>query len=462
MDLAYASVPGKKRAILFLSVTGGLALIVLAAWFTLPQSLLKLAVLGALASVGGLSVFAYPRHGFYLGVFYVYAGIAYYTQLPVAAAMTFLVTAAVFVGLLRGDSIQMTDRLFNGSLAVFTVIACQSLLFSWDHSYSLTSLASFAKSILTVFLIAQLIRTGKNLETLAFVVFGAVLTSVLLGVVNVKLGLIKDWMVLSGAFGWQRFGATHVSPNVAALYLVGGLPLGIYAVKRVRPILTKIFLAICVIALLVGLVATFSRQTIFPLSIVLLAVLFREAHSKWVYAVVVLAAVVGLLLVPEYYWYRVSSIGQLLEGDSDDFSLAIRFKAFKAAWHLFLQHPLTGVGLNNFIVRSGPELHVTIGAHNGYLEILSGVGIFGFIAFILMPVSAIRGFVKAFKTPWPEERRWMKDLSYYFLLSAIAVFVAIFFEQSQFYRVYWLPIAAGLVAGRLADQARSPVKKSET
>jgi putative inorganic carbon (HCO3(-)) transporter len=213
---------------------------------------------------------------------------------------------------------------------------------------------------------------------------------------------------------------------------------------------------------LVGLVATFSRQTIFPLAIVLLAVLFREAHSKWVYAVVAIAAVVGLLLVPEYYWYRVSSIGQLLEGTSDDFSLAIRFKAFKVAWHLFLEHPWTGVGLNNFIVRSAPELHVAIGAHNGYLEILTGVGIFGFIAFILMPVSAIRGFLRALKTPWPDDRRWMKDLSYYFLLSAIAVFVAIFFEQNQFYRVFWVPIAAGLVARRLADEATPPARNPET
>jgi O-antigen ligase len=152
----------------------------------------------------------------------------------------------------------------------------------------------------------------------------------------------------------------------------------------------------------------------------------------------------------------------LLEGGGDDFSLAIRVKALKAGWHLFLQHPLTGVGLTNFIVRSGPDLYVKIGAHNGYLEILTGVGIFGFIAFILMPASAIRGFVKAFKTPWPEDHRWMKDLSYYFLLSAIAVFVAVFFEQSQFYRVYWLPLAAGLVAGRLADEARGSIKKSET
>jgi hypothetical protein len=56
----------------------------------------------------------------------------------------------------------------------------------------------------------------------------------------------------------------------------------------------------------------------------------------------------------------------------------------------------------------------------------------------------------------------MIDLSYYFLLSAVAVFVLMFFAQSQFYRVYWVPIAAGLVARRLSDQARSSAKNYET
>ena len=460
MDLVYAPAPGKKRAIYFLLATGALALTAYAVYLYVPHSWLKLAVFGSIAAFAGLVAFAYPRYSFYFGVFYVYAGLGFYAQLPVVPVLTFLTTAAVLLALVRGDSSMMTDRLFNAALAVFTVIACQSLIFSWDHRYSLLSLASFAKSVLVVVLAMQLLRTGKHLETLAFVLFGAALASVVLGVVNVQLGLIKDWMKLAGGFGWQRFGATHVDPNEAAIYLVAGVPLGIYAVKRVRPILARVLLVVCVVVVLMGLVATFSRQTIFPISIVFLAILFREARSKWVYGIVAVVLLVSLILVPGYYWHRISTISQLVEGTGGDFSLAIRFKALKVAWHMFLQHPFTGVGLNNFIVRAAPELHIAIGAHNGYMEILTGVGIFGFVAFILMPVSAIRGFVRAFRTAWPEDQRWMKDLSFYFLLSAIAVFVMLLFGQNQFYRVFWVSIAAGLVARRLADQSRDPAKKS--
>lgn len=140
----------------------------------------------------------------------------------------------------------------------------------------------------------------------------------------------------------------------------------------------------------------------------------------------------------------------------------IRVKALQTGWHLFLQHPFTGIGLSNFIVRSASELPVRMVAHNGYIEVLTGVGLFGFIAFIMMPVAAIHGFVKAFKTRWPEEHWWMKELSYYFLLSLVAVLIGAFFQHVHFYRLFWVPVAAGLVAGKLADDVQRGARKTET
>ena len=63
------------------------------------------------------------------------------------------------------------------------------------------------------------------LYPLSFVVFAAVFSTVVLGVVNVKLGIVENWTLLSSELGWLRFGSTHVNPNLAAFYLVVGLPL---------------------------------------------------------------------------------------------------------------------------------------------------------------------------------------------------------------------------------------------
>jgi O-antigen ligase len=162
----------------------------------------------------------------------------------------------------------------------------------------------------------------------------------------------------------------------------------------------------------------------------------------------------GVLFTPHYYWYRITSISQVFSTMNMDWSLAMRFKATKVGWQLFLDHPFTGIGLNNFIVRSASELIVRMGAHNTYIEILTGVGIFGFIAYIMMPVAGIRGFLRGIRAPWSPENRWMSDLSYYFLISLIAVLMGAFFQMVQFYRLFWVPVICGVIAGRMAVEAR--------
>jgi O-antigen ligase len=463
MEAAAAPGPTRKQSTVFLWITVIAGLAALALWSLVPDRFVKLAAIGAAGAAFALVVFSYPRQGFYFGYFWVFAGLSYYGGGPIAAVVSFLVTLGVLNALLQGDTIEFRDPLFNWAMAFFVAFSLQSMLFSYDHGSSVIGLLSFAKTILTVFLICQLVRREEHLETLVFVVFAAVFSTVVLGVVNVQLGIVEDWTVLSSELGWLRFGSTHVNPNLAAFYLVVGLPLAIYAVTRARTALAKSALVFCVAAMVVATVMTFSRQAIFPLVVILAATLFKHARRKYVYGIVITAVAVVALFVPDYYWYRISTIGSIFDEAAGDFSLRMRLRALQAGWHLFLQHPFTGIGLNNFYVRSGSaELPVKMVAHNGYIEILAGVGLFGFIAYMLMPVAGLRGLLKAWRAPWPEERRWMKTLSFYLLLSLVAALIGMFFQHLQFYRVLWFPIAAGVAAGRLAGRAAGPAKISET
>ncbi len=424
------------------------------AWLVVPMGLLKLGLIGVAGVAAGLLIFSHPKYGLFFGIYFVYAGLSYYTSFPVPAPVIFLVATAVILGLLRGDMLQLKDPMFNWAMALFTVFVLQSFLFAYDLKYAFSGLDFYFKSLLLVLLVVQLIRTPRDLERLAIVVFAGTFSTVILGVVNVKLGIVRDWTVLVGAIGWLRFGSTHINPNTAALYLVAGLPLGIYLIKRVKPIAFKILLVGAVISMIVATIMTFSRQAIFPLAFVLLATLFKEARSRRAYSVALAVVFTGVLFTPQYYWYRITSISQVFSTMNMDWSLAMRFKATKVGWQLFLDHPFTGIGLNNFIVRSASELIVRMGAHNTYIEILTGVGIFGFIAYIMMPVAGIRGFLRGIRAPWSPENRWMSDLSYYFLLSLIAVLMGAFFQMVQFYRLFWVPVICGVIAGRMAVEAR--------
>jgi len=451
----------RRRAALLLSSFTVAAAAAYFAWLHLPHGLIILGTMGAAAAAAGLAAFAFPRYALYFGIFWVYAGLAFYTSLPIPAAITLAVALAVALELMRGDRIQIRDPLFLWSISVFALLAIQSMLFAHYHAYSLWNFFSFAKSALLVFLIGQLVRREKDLETLAFVVFAGALASVVLGAVNNTLGIYNEAQSTIGS--WQRFGGTHINANRAAHFFVAGLPLGVYAVKRAKPMLLKLTLVAATVVLALAVVLTFSRQTIFPLVIILLAVLFKEARSKWIYALVLGVVGVALFFIPGMYWHRITTIGAVFDAAGQEWSLAVRLEAFKAAWRMFLEHPFTGVGLNNFIVRS--PLIVRIGAHNAYLEILAGVGIFGLIAFVAVMGSAVRGYARAMRARWSAESKWMSDLSFYFLLSCLALLISIFFEQTHFDREVWVPVAAGLIAGRMAGDAAlsaPPERKPET
>jgi O-antigen ligase len=224
----------------------------------------------------------------------------------------------------------------------------------------------------------------------------------------------------------------------------------------------RVALVLIAVGLVVATIMTFSRQALFPLLLVLIAVLAKEARSKWVFAVVIAVALIGVLLTPSYYWYRVRTITDMIQGVSEDWSFRLRLQAHITAWHLFVEHPFTGIGLGNFPSRSASELIRRIPTHDAYLDVLVGVGILGFAAYMAVLLSGIRGFITAMRTRWNSAHRWMGDLSYYFLVSFLSSLVGAFFQSVAFYYLLWIPVAGGLLARRLALEARQNNKISET
>jgi O-antigen ligase len=116
---------------------------------------------------------------------------------------------------------------------------------------------------------------------------------------------------------------------------------------------------------------------------------------------------------------------------------------------MFLHHPLTGVGLGNFIESSSYRLFVRIVAHNTYLEILVGVGIFGLIAFLAMMAAGFRHLWAGARHPWRAGNEWLGSLSFYFALSLVAIGLSAIFLTFPFRYQLWIPVAAGLIVGNL-------------
>ena len=411
-------------------------------------SLARLAVLGAVAGVLGLSFFVRPRLGIYFMLFHVYAGLSFYLPGFVPLAVMATVLSATLLDCVGGGRLYLRDAGFLWAVALFAIIALQSILWARDPYFSFVAFSQFAKAAALVFLIVQFIRTPEDLRAYGWWIFVGAVATVALGVVNLKLGL-ETRIHAMGGVGIVRFAGAHANPNYAAAIMISAIPMGVFAIRYTSTVVGRLAAAAGVVTLTVGVFATFSRSALFAFAFVALAVLLREVRSRKTYLGVLIVLLVGVLLTPKYYWIRLGSLGGMGETLQHDWSLMMRMKALGTSWDLFTQHPLAGVGLNNFIVRSADDMLIRIGVHNLYLEILCGVGIIGFLAYAAIHYAALKQLVGGIRAAWAPSDAWIGRFSYYLMIAFISTLISGLFASDEFNYMIWVPVAGALAIGNL-------------
>ncbi|MFQ5511464.1 MAG: O-antigen ligase family protein, partial [Candidatus Krumholzibacteriia bacterium] len=392
MQIARDAGPSKKLLTFLFALSVLLGVISLTYQFLVPTSMVALAAAGLGAAVVGLLIFAYPKYGLLAAVFYIYADLTYVFRMHLSYPMIAVIAAAVLYGLLRGDALRGCSRSFSGSLAVFALLALGSMVFSHDVGQSMVGFSQFVRVVVMVYLVVHLLRTPADLDLFALALFLGSVASVILGAAMIAIVGVGDTSVIGQYSGIIRFAGTHAGPNSAATFMISSLPVGAYLMIRERRLWYRLALGLGVLTLFVGAVFTFSRQGIFSLAFILIAILVREVRSRKIYLATFVTAFIAVLLTPPLYWWRILSIGEVFAGRSADWSFMLRIMALKKGWGLFVENPITGVGMNNFVVRAGSDLFVKIGAHNMYLEILVGMGFLGFLSFLVVHFSAYRAF----------------------------------------------------------------------
>jgi O-antigen ligase len=108
------------------------------------------------------------------------------------------------------------------------------------------------------------------------------------------------------------------------------------------------------------------------------------------------------------------------------------------------------------MVRSSPILRGVIYAHNGYLELLAGVGLFGFLAWAGMIFAGLRGCFRSFRGRWPGETVPMNNLAFYMLVALISALINNLFDSAEFNYFLWVPLAGGLAVGNIQRRRVDP------
>lgn len=210
--------------------------------------------------------------------------------------------------------------------------------------------------------------------------------------------------------GVWRVRALYGSPNNLALVLDRGVPLAL-ALAAFLPLagrwrILRAGLALVTVTLLLACVATFSKGALLlglPVGIALVLLLGARRSGRrwplWVLGGAVLAGLAGLMLL-----FRTPRFADLFNFETGTSFLRVRL--WQAAWQMALDHPLLGVGPDNFLYAyrshyvlpaAWEELNLSH-PHNLLLDLWTRLGLVGVLA-------GLYALAVAFRSAWRSFRR---------------------------------------------------------
>lgn len=290
-------------------------------------------------------------------------------------------------------------------------------------------------------------------------VAGAVISAVI-GLLGESLSTSADALALA-AEDRRRLGSLLDDPNYVAAGLVVGLVLATGLMRPRRP-LANALLVICTGVLIVAVGATESRGALVAAGVAAVAALLFYSGRRAQVAVLLatLGAVAAMWFsVNPHAWERVSEF---------DSSGSGRTALWTVAWRITEDHPVTGVGLDNFVeeapkyTREPGQLEVqNIAerphvAHNVYLQFLAETGFVGAILFVGLLLACARAAWLAGRLFDLKQDRDMAALARGCLVAIIALAAASFFLSDGNDVRFWLLLALGPIMHGIAVRTPTP------
>ena len=249
-----------------------------------------------------------------------------------------------------------------------------------------------------------------------------------------------------GLQGWMG------DENDLALALNTALGVATYLFFESRRVRTKLFLGAAMLLFLLTIVATMSRGGF--VGLVLLG-LYLIVAGPFRFRVLVLALAAALALVafaPPSFWQEMGTISNAREeGETGD----ARLYFWSIGWKMFLDHPVTGVGTNNYGIRApqyedpnrtGWNVH-TWGrvSHSVYFTVLPEQGAIGTVLFLLVVAWCFksgRTMTRRARENPDDETALSVSLMSSGLMAATASFLATgFFLSVLYYPILWVLVA---------------------
>ncbi|MFA9563869.1 MAG: O-antigen ligase family protein [Acidimicrobiales bacterium] len=289
---------------------------------------------------------------------------------------------------------------------------------------------------------------------------------------NDYLGLAQAEVaqIVTGEADAHRIGGPLASPNFFALVLI---PVVSLAWSRMTSVVEsparRAFAAGCGALSLVAMVLTFSRGALVGLAVIAMILVWRARPTPRQWAALALVGAFAFLALPSNYKERAGAVLEFVPGasqsESSDPSLRGRTSEVTAAWQMFLDHPVVGVGAGNYetryqayaediglesrrVERQPHSLPLEIAAEHG----LIGLAVFGLLLWVCM--TRLAGAARDMRLLSDPDTASMMDALWLGMVGWLASSV---FLQLAYPRIFWVLLALVVSAPAVAAEWRATV-----
>jgi probable O-glycosylation ligase (exosortase A-associated) len=324
-------------------------------------------------------------------------------------------------------------------LFVFTTYFAINQRDAWPH------LNENSKIFLMIFVSVILINSATKLRYLLLIM------ALSLGLIGLKGGI---WAILSGG-AHRVYGpaGTFVGDNNdLALALNMALPLLLYLSKdEPRPWL-KLLLKTTFVMSIVAIIFTYSRGGFLALGLVSFLLMIKAKYKSLAVITLGIGSLMAMWIVPAKWGDRMNTI-QTYEEDG---SAMGRINAWKMAWNLALDRPLTGGGFETFTPQVfriyAPNPDSVHDAHSNYFEMLGEQGFIGLGLYLLLIASCIirLRFLKS-RIRRDPALQWAQHYPDMLQVSIFAYVLGGAFLGRAYFDMFYQLVGAMVILNRLVD-----------
>ena len=375
----------------------------------------------------------------YLGLF-LFTAVVYFRPYELIPALKGVTSMAFWIAVVTLAAFAVTQLSIAGNLTarprevnlilLLALTALLSVPFADDVGRAWKAFSDYIKVIIMFVVMVNVARTRWRLQGLIFLALAVSCYLSIHAFMDYTAGNFKsDGYRVVGVIG-NMFS----NPNDLALHLVTIAPIAIGLLFGSRNILLKLLYGVSVLLMVGAITLTYSRGGFLGLAAAAFFLAWRLARRQRVITVAVfpIALVLFIAFAPGGYGNRMAGIATNSDG-----SAMARTDDLKRSIIVMVRHPLFGIGINNYVLRSNNNT----ATHNAYTQIGAEMGIFAMVLYTLFVISPFKR-LRQIERETLESRR--TEARFYYLsvglqASLVGYMVSSFFASvSYLWNVYYL------------------------